>query len=234
MARLTLVLLPGMDGTGLLFNPFIAALAGEFQIKVVAYPSSTPLGYLELEAIARKALPKEGPYVILGESFSGPIAISLASSAPSQLKGLILCCSFARNPRPALSAWGPLLSGLPFGAMPVAASAHILFGRFSTAALRAELTQSLSRVSPAVLRKLASEVLSVDASAKMASVRVPLLYLRASRDRLVPPTASAAVICLSPLAQVVEIEAPHGLLQARPGEAAHAVAAFLRRIATGI
>ena len=78
MAKVSLILLPGMDGTGQLFEPLVSALAGEFEIKVVTYPTSTPLGYSELEAIAREAIPKEGSYVILGESFSGPIAIALA------------------------------------------------------------------------------------------------------------------------------------------------------------
>ena len=91
-----------MDGTGYLFEPFIAALGSEFQIVRVAYPNADALGYSELEAIARAALPA-GPYVLLGESFSGPIAISLAASAPDQLKGLVLCCTFARNPRPFFS-----------------------------------------------------------------------------------------------------------------------------------
>src|SRR4051812_42890566 len=122
MASITLVLLPGMDGTGQLFDLFVSALSGEFEIKVAAYPTSTPLGYAELEAIARETIPKEGPYVILGESFSGPIAISLAASAPAQLKGLILCCTFIRNPRPALSFFSPFLRLLPVGSVPVSAA----------------------------------------------------------------------------------------------------------------
>jgi len=234
MARVALILLPGMDGTGQLFEPLISALADEFEIKVVTYPTSTPLGYAELEAIAREAIPKEGSYVILGESFSGPIAISLAASASAQLKGLILCCTFVRNPRPALSVFGQLLGFLPISAVPVSVGAHLLFGRFSTAGLRAALAQSLAQVSPSVLRNRLRAVLSVDASAKLATVRVPLLYLRASLDRLVPPSASASVASLNRLAQVVEIEAPHCLLQAVPGEAGRVVAAFLRRVQNAI
>jgi pimeloyl-ACP methyl ester carboxylesterase len=234
MASVTLVLLPGMDGTGQLFEPFISALAGEFEIKVVAYPTSTPLNYAELEAIAREVIPKDGPYVILGESFSGPVAISLAASAPTQLKGLILCCTFVRNPRPALSVFGPLLRFLPFGSVPASAGAHLLFGRFSTAELRAALTRSLASVSPSVLRARLSAVLAVDASAKLAGVRVPLLYLRAAHDRLVPSSASASVAHLSPQAQLVEIEAPHCLLQAAPAEAGRAVATFLRQVQNAI
>jgi pimeloyl-ACP methyl ester carboxylesterase len=234
MASIALVLLPGMDGTGQLFDPFISALAGEFEIRVVTYPTSTPLNYAELEAIAREAIPKEGPYVILGESFSGPIAISLAASAPEQLMGLILCCTFVRNPRPALAVFGPLARLLPVRSLPASASARLLFGRFSTAKLRAALAHSLASVSPSVLRGRLRAVLAVDVSAKLAAVRVPLLYLRAARDRLVPASASTLVTHLSPQAQVVEIEAPHCLLQAAPAEASRAVATFLRRVQNAI
>jgi pimeloyl-[acyl-carrier protein] methyl ester esterase len=81
---MTLVLLPGMDGTGQLFAPFVVALGHEFNVKVVRYPTTEPMGYAELEALARAALPEEGPFVILGESFSGPVAVSVGvRSRPS-------------------------------------------------------------------------------------------------------------------------------------------------------
>jgi hypothetical protein len=76
----TLVLLPGMDGTGTLFEPFVAALGHEFAVKVVDYPRAEPLGYEQLELFATAALPSEGPLILLGESFSGPIAVALAAS----------------------------------------------------------------------------------------------------------------------------------------------------------
>ena len=76
---MTLVLLPGMDGTGQLFAPFLAALGPEFRTRVVSYPVDQPLGYAELELLARAAIPARGPYVILGESFSGPIASMISA-----------------------------------------------------------------------------------------------------------------------------------------------------------
>ena len=234
MAKLTLVLLPGMDGAGTLFEPFVAALAGEFDVTVVAYPPNEPLGYQELELVARASLPASGPYVIVGESFSGPIAISLAASGTSNLKALVLCCTFVRNPRPALSVALPLVGILPVTLAPVAALSHLLLGRFSTGALRSALARSLKQVSPSVLRARLKAVLSVNVSEKLSAVRVPVLYLRAAQDRLVPPSASALVSALSPGTEVVELEAPHFLLQAVPVEAARLVGAFVRRAQNAI
>jgi len=229
-ARLTLVLLPGMDGTGELFEPFIAAIAGEFNVKVVRYPTDKPWGYAELEAFARVALPTEGPFVLVGESFSGPIAIALAASAPHQLKGLVLCCTFVRNPRPLFAGLRSLIGFVPVGLAPVGVLSHLLLGRFSTAALRATLAKSLAQASPSALRARLMAVLRIDVSAKFAAVTVPTLYLRASSDRLVPPSASALVSQLSPNTRIVELDAPHFLLQAAPLEAAYAVRAFVHEI----
>lgn len=219
-----------MDGTGRLFTAFAAALGGEFKVKVVTYPTVEPLGYVELESVARRALPTEGPYVLLGESFSGPIAVALAASGSSQLKGLILCCSFARNPRPAFANLGALVRVLPVTHAPVALLSHLLLGQFSTKALRQSLSQALAEVTPSALKVRLRAVLAVNVSAKLSTIKVPILYLRASRDRLVPSAASALVSQLNPCTKVVELEAPHFLLQAAPAEAAQAIGAFVREI----
>jgi pimeloyl-ACP methyl ester carboxylesterase len=151
-----------MDGTGDLFEPFIAALGGEFTVKVVRYPTMKPLDYSELESLARAALlAVEGPFVLLGESFSGPIAVSLAASASPQLKGLVLCCTFVRNPRPLFAGLGSLISLWPVAFAPVRVLSHLLLGRFSTAALRAALAKSLAQVSAPALRARLRSVLLV-------------------------------------------------------------------------
>lgn len=224
---MTLVLLPGMDGTASLFAPFVAALGSEFQIVRVVYPNVGALGYSELEAVARAALPV-GPYVLLGESFSGPIAISLAASASNQLKGLVLCCTFARNPHPLFSGLRPLVGFFPLALVPVSVLGRILLGRFSTQPLRSALTQALAQVSGSALRTRLQAVLGADVSTKLAAVKVPVLYLRASQDLVVPASASRLAVKLNPSLKVVELDAPHFLLQAAPSEAAEVVAAFVR------
>ena len=227
---MTLVLLPGMDGTGQLFAPFVAALAREFSVRVVAYPTAAPFGYDELESVARAALPAEDAFIILGESFSGPIAVSLAASGSPGLKGLILCCSFVRNPRPVFSGLRSLVAVLPLALAPVGLLGRLLLGRFRTSALQASLAKSLSQVSPVAIRARLQAVLSVNVSAKLSTVKVPVLYLRASRDSVVPASASALVAKLCPHTRVIELEAPHFLLQAVPAKAAQEVGAFAREV----
>jgi len=222
-----LVLLPGLDGTGLLLADFAASFGSDVKIIVASYPTNAPLGYSELEPIARSFLPKDQPFVLLGESFSGPIAISIAASRPPGLLGLVLCCSFVRNPRPSLVVLRPLLSAVPVASLPLALLSFFVLGRFSSLALRRTLAESLAQVSPSVLRARARAVLSVDLSAALSRVDVPVLYLRASEDRVVPLSASQAVIALAPATKVVEFLAPHFLLQASPSQAAATVYEFM-------
>lgn len=226
-ARLTLVLLPGMDGTGLLFKPFIEALAGEFAVRIVQYPATQALGYEALESVARAALPVDGPFIILGESFSGPIAVGLAASKPAGLVGLVLCCTFIRNPRPAFSVLRPLLRLVPMGLAPVGVLGRFLMGSYATPSLQAALAESLAQVSASALRARLGAVLSVDVSAQLRSLDLPLLYLCASKDRVVPASAGRRIARGHPGVQMVGIEAPHFLLQAAPRQAACAIKAFI-------
>lgn len=59
---------------------------------------------------------------------------------------------------------------------------------------------------------------------------VPLLALVAARDRLLGPATTAAIRRLLPHADAREFDSPHLLLQARPAEAAAAIAGFARSL----
>jgi pimeloyl-ACP methyl ester carboxylesterase len=70
-------------------------------------------------------------------------------------------------------------------------------------------------VPPQVIRQRLRAVAEVDVRPLLARVEVPVLYLRASEDRLVPSPASAELAAI-PRLRVAEIEGPHFLLQASP------------------
>ncbi len=72
--------------------------------------------------------------------------------------------------------------------------------------------------------------MAADQRAACAGVRLPLLYLQARHDRVVPPAAATLVRQLAPQTLLVDIDAPHCLLQAAPEAAAAAIAGFLRTL----
>jgi pimeloyl-ACP methyl ester carboxylesterase len=223
-----LVLLPGMDGTARLFHRFDAALRAQAAIdtQAIAYPAA-PLDYAALEAFVRERLPRDRPFVVLAESFSGPLGAALRAEPPPGMRALVLCCSFVRNPRPMLAPLRHLLGLVPFGAMPGFALRQALLAPCSTPQLQDELAAALAQVPPSVLRQRLRAVLETDASRSFARGTLPVLYLRARHDRLVPPANALQILRLAPDAQLADIAAPHMLLQAAPEAAAVAVTAFL-------
>lgn len=168
MAFATLVLLPGLDGSGKLFAPFVEALEPGLDVKVIRYPDDASLGYLALEAFVRSSLPVAQPFVLLGESFSGPIAISIAARPPANLLGAVLCCTFASNPRPRLSSFQLLLPLVSHRTVPLAVSSSVLLGRYSTGTLRNVLLRVLDTLSPQLLRARLREVIHVDVTDQLA------------------------------------------------------------------
>ncbi|WP_072454794.1 alpha/beta fold hydrolase [Janthinobacterium lividum] len=227
-ASTLLVLLPGMDGTASLFHHFDAALRAHSAIDTlaIAYPAA-PLDYAALEAFVRERLPRDRPFVVLAESFSGPLGAALRADPPPDMRALVLCCSFVRNPRPMLAPLRHLLGLVPFGAMPGFALRQALLAPFSTPQLQNELAAALAQVPPATLRQRLRAVLETNASRSFARGSLPVLYLRARHDRLVPPANAVQILRQAPGAQVIDIAAPHMLLQAAPEAAAVAVAAFI-------
>lgn len=230
----TIVLLPGMDGSATLFGPFIEALGSlGLAARPIAYPPDQPLGYAALGEHVRRSLTDLGKqrFVVLGESFSGPIAAMLAASPPPGLVGVVLGCSFLRNPRPTLGWLRWVQAALPLGHVPLAMLSRALLGREVTPAWRAALDNALAPVTVPVRRARLEAVVMVDAVPALAAARVPVLYLRALHDRVVPASAGRLVASTLPGVRLVDLEGPHFLLQARPMQAAQAVNDWLRQIA---
>jgi pimeloyl-ACP methyl ester carboxylesterase len=215
-----------MDGSGEFFTEFAAALAPEVESTVVSYPQSE-LGYPDLAAHARKALP-DRPHILVAESFSGPIAIALAASAPPGLRGVVLVCSFARSPLPGFLQF--LSGGPPVWRVPEWIAMWMLLGKASTPLHRKLLAAKMHSVPPAVWRARMRAVISADVTSRLREVRVPILYLRALWDRVVPAAAGDWVLRNANDASVVDLEGPHFLLQARPRETAEHVKGFARRV----
>lgn len=224
----TLVLLPGMDGTGILFEPLLTELPAAIRTIVVAYPTQRTLDYSALESLAAQALPREDSFFLLAESFSGPIALSLAAKQPPGLMGVILCSTFARNPRPFAGKTAPLLLPLlPLMALPPVLLKTLLLGRWSTSKLIDLLPLGINQVEPGVLKFRLRQVFAVDVTAALASLQIPVLALRGDADRLVPRSAWHGIGAANPRVTRIEMAGPHALLQTRPVQATEHIVHFI-------
>jgi pimeloyl-ACP methyl ester carboxylesterase len=225
----TLLLLPGLDGTGKLFADFLNALDLGVSAKVVPYPPDVPLGYDELEALVRAAMPARGRFVLLGESFSGPLAIRIAADPPRGLVGLILCVTFASNPYPSL-AWARWLAPLlPLKSFPRWLRAPLMWGSASPSKAPRKSERAMAGVDAAVIRRRIAALLSADETAALAQISLPTLVLCATRDRVVSKAATMRIMRGIRHAHRVDVDGPHLLLKTRPKECAAAVLNFLRK-----
>jgi pimeloyl-[acyl-carrier protein] methyl ester esterase len=227
---LKLVLLPGMDGTGELFAEFVAALPPSCETVVVRYPTEGPLSYLELEGIVRMACPVAESFILVAESFSTPLAIKLAATHPANLAGLVLCAGFAASPvegwrRLLLLMLAPLLFRVP---LPDTALKVWLVGPDAPAALLVAVRRAISNVWPRVLAVRLRATLKCNVQNELSQVDMPILYLRANRDRLVDASCLEEIRRIKPQVKVVSIDGPHLLLQRQPRLAAEAVLEFAR------
>jgi pimeloyl-[acyl-carrier protein] methyl ester esterase len=225
-----LLLLPGMDGTSRLFEPLIAALPPTVSAVTVAYPPRVAHGYDELLPLVEAAAP-DGPFVAVGESFSGPLAVMLATRRPAGLRGVILCASFVRFPLPVPERWRGAVRPWMFRWQPLWMLSGVLLGRHAFGRLGRMLRAAVRSVSPEAFAARARAVAGVDVTAQLRDCPVPVLYLQAAGDRVVRPRCWQLVRSLRPDAELVVLPGPHLLLQASPREAAAAMVAFCDRVA---
>lgn len=228
--RIILVLLPGMDGTGILFAPLLSELSPSISPWVVPFPSDQPLSYDDLLPLVRQALPAGEPFFLLAESFSGPLAIKLASEAPENLRALILVSTFIRNPLP----WLPSCSR--WAAVPplfFTARQFILlkalFSGYASPDMIALLRAAHGQVSPAVMAKRAREILSVDVRRELALVKAPIYFIGGESDRVVPRKNLKVITATRPDVRARLIPGPHLVLQVNPRGAALEIARILLR-----
>ncbi|MGB4075194.1 alpha/beta fold hydrolase [Pseudomonas sp.] len=218
-----LVLLPGLNGSSTLFGPLLAHLHPALEVQVLELPIQ---GSQNPEQLADWLLGKLGktPYVLLGESFSGPLAYQLALRQPAGLRGVIFAASFLSRPHPLL----PLAKHLPLPRwllkQKILLRLFCLNGQANAERVRAlrdeihKLPQSLLRARLNSLSQLHQPGLQLE---------LPTLHLRANQDRLVTRQAQTSLQdCCTQLTQIA-LDGPHFILQAQPQACADAIQHFI-------
>jgi len=228
-ASVDVVLLPGLDGTGMLFEPLVAALPPWVRTTVVSYPPTGPTTYADLLPRVRDAVASRQNVFILGWSFSGPLALQAASEAPPGLRGVILCASFVRAPWPVIGTFGFMAVAPLFALVPTISQTKALLGGYSSREFRREMRAVWSQVPSTTLAARVREVLLADARAALAACPAPVLYLAGTRDFVVPRRNVADVLRYAPSTCVTTIDGPHLAMMTNPVAAAAAVVDFIRQ-----
>jgi pimeloyl-[acyl-carrier protein] methyl ester esterase len=227
-----LVLLPGLDGTGELFADFVAALPRTIQTTIINYPAQKPCNYAKLFALVNEATAGLEQFVMLGESFSAPLAVRLAASNSPNLVGLIISTGFVCNPFP---KWGflhkaasrPLLFRI---SPPDFVVEYFSLGSSPPSDLKQSVRRAVRSVSPRVLADRVHQILSCDVREDLARVKVPVIYLQATDDRLVGSGCFDEIRKIQRSAMLASVDGPHMILQRQPRPCASIVAEFCSSI----
>ncbi len=188
-----MVLVPGIDGTALLFYRQQPLLSEHFD--TIAFPlptasvSSMTMNSLVVDLARLVEEVSSDGVVLLGESFGGALSMSLALQRPDLVRGLVIVNSFPFfDERLKLRAAPWLLRAIPWAAMPIVrryTSDHLHSphtNREDVEQFR-ERAKSIDRDS--YIRRM--QILAkYDIRERLHEIEVPTLFLAGDRDRLLP------------------------------------------------
>jgi len=214
--NLTTILLPGLDGTGLLFNRFLACSPDARGVSVLALPDDPKQDYQSLaETFSGRISMLESCHLV-AESFSGPVGILLAHRFPEIIKRLTLVASLATSPVPFAARMLPwtILARFP---IPSAIAKRFLVGREDS--VIPELNRAIRCTSTQTLARRVRLMASVDVTSRLSELVCEIVYIRPGQDRVIPRRVVDRIVTANPGVIVHEIDGPHLILQARPEEA---------------
>lgn len=192
-----IVLVPGIDGTGLLFYRQQPLLERRFETITFPLPSAEPAAMTmeslseqlaEVVAAQSSGDPSAGA-ILLGESFGGALAMYTAIQRPEIVRGLVIVNSFPYlAQRLRLFVAPRLLRVLPWAAMPLVrryTSTHL----HSPHAHRDDIREFLDRARHidrrSYIRRL-EIIRGLDLRDQLHRIVAPTLFLAGDRDRLLP------------------------------------------------
>ncbi len=192
-----LVLVPGMDGTGELFYRQVPLLARRYRVATYALRENAVMADLvdDLAGVIRSAA-FERRATVVGESFGGTVALSLALAHPEMLDRLVILNSFPRfSPQGRLRLAIAILGGLPFpwAVMSVVRrlTAFRLHSRHTHAREIRRFFEVTARTTRAAYLQRLRVLRNYDVRERLGEIQAPTLFLASDRDHLVPAVEQA-------------------------------------------
>lgn len=220
-----LVLLPGLNGSSALFNPLLDALA-PLDCQPLSLPEQGPQDY---DSLAKALSTRLGaaPFILLGESFSGPIAYRLALRRPMGLRGVIFAASFLTCPNTALALLRHLPISPVFASQPSLLRALCLGRTAKDEVVRCVQTE-VRQLDQTLMRARLATLASLKAPQELLGL--PCLHLWPQQDRLVAPRAARQLANTCSDLRQLPLEGPHFILQTQPQRCAQAIRSFMQEV----
>lgn len=222
----SIVLLPGLHGTSALFEPLIREIPAGYHPVALDFPNTQPLGYEELSALVKERISSiDGPFVIVGESFSGPLSLFVAAQKPPELIGVVLVATFLTFPNLAVGKYLPWRLAFRFARSLF--SVRQVFTSGKHARIIDAISSELQHSTPEVLAHRIHSVATVNATEALKACSVPLAYIQGTQDFVVLGRNLRQIQAHKPDVHVEQLPAQHFLLQSHPEQAWNAISRFI-------
>ena len=200
MIKSPLVLVPGIDGTGLLFYRQLPLLGRRYAVTTTRLrDDAARMGELveDLHIAVSAAAPDGQPVTLLGESFGGALTLSYAVAHPERVARLVILNSFAHVGSKARLLLGyHLLRAMPWRLMPVVRQVNA--SRMHSPQTSREEIRRFLRVMRGTTRDGYLSRLRIlrdyDIRGRLPEIASPTLFLAADRDHLLPSVQQARLM----------------------------------------
>lgn len=219
MKKTGLILLPGMHGTSSLFKPFTDKAKRYFSISQYDYPQNGPQGYEYLsKKVADFILKTPGKQWIIGESFSGPMALMMAIEMPQKFHGVILSGTFSSNPSFILNLIPNAVAAEFILSVSKPIASYFSLGFQSGNDLKKFFSETIGNVPLSTLAERLMSVKYVNIEEELIKIKVPILSMIAKYDKMVGQSGRKKLKELANYKEV-ELNSNHLILQEKPDEA---------------
>ena len=214
--RPPLILVPGIDGTGKLFYRQIPRLERSFDVRPTTLRDDADTMQdlvRDLHAEVTRLAPDGGKVTLLGESFGGALTLTYALAYPERIERLVILNSFAHfGSQAMLRAGYHLLRATPWSLMRILRqlnSRRMHSPHTERHEIRRfhELMRETTRQGYLSRLKILQEY---DVRGHLPTIGVPVLFLAADRDTLVPAVQQARLMSSLTPAGTMRVLEGHG------------------------
>lgn len=208
------VLLPGMDGTGILFKPFIEQAPPNIEVTIIPLKQSENYSYEDQAKYVMSQI-GEDPFILVAESYSGMVAYNMLKLGCKNIEHIVFAASFICLP----SRLAKFSNYLPIALaksrlVPKALMGRILFGKFSSPSLINHFYSALSITSSTTLSHRLNQISEL--KEPKYKISIPCTYIKPNKDIAISKIAVTAFheVCSNLI--IHEVAGTHFVLQTNP------------------
>ncbi len=232
------ILLPGMDGSGLLFEPLLKYLPDNLSVDVIPL-SSTGIQAIDAEAkriastLNSQPRVDNQPIVLIAESYSGSIAYELCQQPGLNITHVIFIASFISRPS-FLCKFAPLLplQLIKRKVIPNFLLRYLIFtgtkvNKVESSKILKLFYQSIRSVDNKVLKQRLVNIANMEVPGSRTHITAS--YLRPTRDVFVKKQAISILQTVFKTVDIIKIRGGHFIAQSNPHECAKAIEFLMKK-----